>query len=105
MGCCAQRCDPRLTEQASWVQRMQKALVQMNIQLTEVISDVTGQAIIGDIVSGQRDARVLARHRQPAHPGQRARHRASADAGHSPSQEQKCLTLSNRSKSVGRWDT
>ena len=25
-----------LTEQASWVQRMQKALVQMNIQLTEV---------------------------------------------------------------------
>jgi len=42
-----------LTEQASWVQRMQKALVQMNIQLTEVISDVTGQtgqAIIRDIV-------------------------------------------------------
>jgi hypothetical protein len=25
-----------LTSQASWVQRMQKALVQMNIQLTEV---------------------------------------------------------------------
>jgi hypothetical protein len=93
MGCCAQRLRPAadvcviravarspeglLTEQASWVQRMQKALVQMNIQLTEVISDVMGQAIIGDIVSGQRD--VLARHRQPAHPGQRARHRASAD--------------------------
>src|SRR4249920_3135718 len=29
-----------LRQQASWVQRMQKALVQMNIQLTEVISDV-----------------------------------------------------------------
>ncbi len=55
-----------ITEQASWVQRMQKALVQMNIQLTEVISDIvgqTGQAIIRDIVAGQRDARVLARHR------------------------------------------
>ena len=53
-------------EQASWVQRMQKALVQMNIQLTEVISDVmgqTGQAIIRDIVAGQREARALARHR------------------------------------------
>jgi transposase len=45
---------------------MQKALVQMNIQLTEVISDVmgqTGQAIIRDIVAGQRDAKALARHR------------------------------------------
>jgi hypothetical protein len=55
-----------VAEQASWVQRMQKALVQMNLQLTEVISDVmgqTGQAIIRDIVAGQRDPRVLARHR------------------------------------------
>lgn len=55
-----------LTQQASWVQRMQKALVQMNLQLTEVISDVmgqTGQAIIRDIVAGQRDAKALARHR------------------------------------------
>jgi transposase len=45
---------------------MQKSLVQMNIQLTEVISDVmgqTGQAIIRDIVAGQRDPQVLARHR------------------------------------------
>jgi transposase len=55
-----------LTEQASWVQRMQKALVQMNLQLTEVISDVmglTGQAIIRDIGAGERDAQALARHR------------------------------------------
>lgn len=55
-----------LTQQASWVQRMQKALVQMNIQLTEVISDVmgqTGQAIIRAIVAGERDPQVLARHR------------------------------------------
>ena len=55
-----------LTSQASWVQRMQKALVQMNIQLTEVISDVmgqTGQATIRDIVAGQREPKLLARHR------------------------------------------
>jgi transposase len=55
-----------LLEQASWVQRMQKALVQMNIQLTEVLSDVmgmTGQAIIRAIVAGERDPKALARHR------------------------------------------
>ncbi len=71
-----------LAEQASWVQRMQKALVQMNIQLTEVLSDVmglTGQAIIRDIVAGERDPKVLARHRQRPRQGQRARHRRGAD--------------------------
>jgi len=55
-----------ITEQASWVQRMQRALVQMNIQLTEVLTDVmgvTGQAIIRDIVAGERDPKALARHR------------------------------------------
>ena len=55
-----------IAEQASWVQRMQKALVQMNIQLTEVLTDVmgvTGQAIIRAIVAGERDPKVLARHR------------------------------------------
>jgi transposase len=59
------RRDVLLTEQGTWVQRMQKALVQMNIQLTEVLSDVmgmTGQAIIRDIVAGERDPLVLARH-------------------------------------------
>jgi len=55
-----------LTEQASWVQRMQKSLVQMNIQLTEVLTDVmgmSGQAIIRAIVAGERDPKALARHR------------------------------------------
>jgi transposase len=55
-----------IAEQASWVQRMQKALVQMNLQLTEVLSDImgmTGQAIIRAIVAGERDPKVLARHR------------------------------------------
>ena len=49
----ARQRDVLLTEQASWVQRMQKALVQMNIQLTEVLTDVmgmTGQAIIRAIL-------------------------------------------------------
>lgn len=53
-------------EQGRWVQRMQKALVQMNIQLTEVLSDVmgqTGEAIIRAIVAGERDPSVLASHR------------------------------------------
>lgn len=55
-----------LSEQARWVQRMQKALVQMNIQLAEVLTDVmgaSGQAIIRDIVAGQRDPAILAAHR------------------------------------------
>jgi transposase len=55
-----------IKEQASWVQRMQKELVQMNIQLTEVLSDVmgqTGQAIIRAIVAGERDPAKLATHR------------------------------------------
>lgn len=48
------------------VQRMQKALVQMNVQLPLIVSDitgVTGQRILRDIVAGQRDPAVLAQHR------------------------------------------
>jgi transposase len=62
----ARQRDVLLADQASWVQRMQKALVQMNIQLTEVLTDVmgmTGQAIIRAIVAGEREPKVLARHR------------------------------------------
>jgi transposase len=47
-------------------QHMQKALQQMNVKLTNVISDitgVTGMAILRDIVAGERDPHVLARHR------------------------------------------
>jgi transposase len=54
-----------LVENASeHVLRMQKALEQMNLQLHKVISDitgVTGMKILRAIVSGERDARVLAR--------------------------------------------
>ena len=48
---------------ATCVQRMQKALTQMNVQLANVISDVsglTGQAIIRAMVAGERDPRKLA---------------------------------------------
>jgi transposase len=48
--------------------RMQKALTLMNIQLHHVISDingVTGLAIVRAIVAGQRDAKQLARLRDP----------------------------------------
>ena len=49
---------------ASHVQHMQKALEQMNVKLTEVVSDITGltgMAIIGAILEGQRDPIQLAR--------------------------------------------
>jgi transposase len=53
-------------EAASHIQRMQKALILMNLQLHNVISDITGAtglAILRDIVDGQTDPHVLARHR------------------------------------------
>jgi transposase len=50
------------------IQRMQKALTQMNIQLANVLSDVsgvTGQAIIKAILAGERDPHKLAVLRNP----------------------------------------
>jgi transposase len=47
---------------ASHVQHMQKALMQMNLQLHHVVSDitgVTGMRILRAIVAGERDAEVL----------------------------------------------
>jgi transposase len=48
------------------IQRMQKALVQMNLQLPLVVSDITGVTglrILRDIVAGRRDPGQLAEHR------------------------------------------
>lgn len=48
------------------IQHMQKALQQMNVKLTNVITDITGltgMRIMRDIVSGERDPRRLAAHR------------------------------------------
>jgi transposase len=56
-----------LTQSASMhIQHMQKALQQMNLLLHNVVSDitgVTGMKIIKAILAGERDPRVLARHR------------------------------------------
>ena len=51
---------------AAHVQHMQKALMQMNVQLQHVVSDVTGATglrIIRAIVSGDTDPEALARYR------------------------------------------
>jgi transposase len=48
---------------ATCIQRMQKALTQMNVQLANVISDIsglTGPAIVRAIVAGERDTQKLA---------------------------------------------
>jgi transposase len=53
-------------EAAARVQRMQKALTQMNVMLHTVISDLTGATglkIVRSIVEGQYDPEVLAAHR------------------------------------------
>lgn len=58
--------DITIEERARHVQRMQKALTQMNVQLTNVITDITGETgmnIIRAIVAGERDRQVLARMR------------------------------------------
>ena len=59
----------RLTKSASvHIQRMQKALTEMNVQLHQVVSDVTGvtgMAIIRAILAGERDPQRLAALKDP----------------------------------------
>ena len=65
-----------LRSQGRHVQHMQKALTQMNLQLTNVLSDIvgeSGQKILRAIVAGERDGRVLGAMKN-------ARVRASVDA-------------------------
>lgn len=55
-----------LQDRARYVQRMQKAMVQMNLMLVNVVDDITsntGMAIIEDILKGERNPEVLAAHR------------------------------------------
>jgi len=57
-----------LAHRAAHIQHMQKALHQMNVQLTQVLSDITGEtglAIIRRIVAGDRDPVALAQLRDP----------------------------------------
>lgn len=58
--------DTLIQTAGSHVQRMQKALVQMNVQLPLVVSDITGVTglrILRDIVAGRTDPHALAQHR------------------------------------------
>ena len=61
------RLRERLLEYAaSHIQHMQKALMQMNVQLHHVVTDITGATgmrILRAIVEGERDPAVLASHR------------------------------------------
>lgn len=60
--------DVLIQYRSAHIQHMQKALEQMNIKLTTVLSDitgVTGMQIIRAIVAGERDPYVLASYRQP----------------------------------------
>src|ERR1700751_3961533 len=53
---------------ARHIQRMQKALTQMNLQLSNVLTDIsgaTGQAVIKAILGGERDPHKLAAFRDP----------------------------------------
>ena len=55
--------DQHIKDAGRCIQHMQKALIEMNVQLHIAISDlsgVTGQAIIRALLSGQRDPRKLA---------------------------------------------
>ena len=57
-----------LEHRAAHIQHMQKALHQMNVQLSQVLTDmtgVTGLAIIRAIVEGERDPVHPARFREP----------------------------------------
>lgn len=57
-----------LEHRAPHIQHMQKALLQMNVQLSQALSDVmgeTGQAIIRTIVKGERSPQLLAEFREP----------------------------------------
>lgn len=60
--------DTLVQTAGTYVQRMQKALTQMNLLLPRVVSDIvgkTGLAILRALVAGERDPHVLAQHRDP----------------------------------------
>lgn len=69
------------------IQRMQKALTQMNLQLANVISDIsgeTGQAIIRAILKGERDPQQLAELRDPRVKASKAKVAASLEGNWRP---------------------
>lgn len=57
-----------VAESGDWLRRIQKSLDQMNVRVHRAVSDidgVTGMAILRAIVNGERDARALAKLRDP----------------------------------------
>jgi transposase len=69
------------------VRRMQKALIQMNVQLHNVISDITGRTgmlILRDIVAGVTDPKILASHRHSRCRASEAEIEASLTASYRP---------------------
>jgi transposase len=57
-----------VADASSAIQRMQKALIEMNVQLSSVLSDISGasgMSIIGAILEGERDPWELAALAQP----------------------------------------
>ena len=57
-----------VAESADWLRRMQKSLDQMNVRVHRAVADIdgaTGMAILRAIAQGERDARKLARLRDP----------------------------------------
>jgi transposase len=60
--------DSIIKERSTFVQRMQKSMVKMNLLLHNVIDDITGKtgiAIITSIINGERDPKRLASLRDP----------------------------------------
>jgi transposase len=58
--------DMLINYRSSHIQHIQKVLTEMNVKLTNVLSDITGKsgmAIIRDIIAGERNPKQLARHR------------------------------------------
>ncbi len=83
-ACCASYLRQRaglVTECGRTIQHMQKALEQINVKLTEAVSDITGKtglSIIQAILAGERDPTRLARRRPPLPAGRRADRAGSA---------------------------
>lgn len=60
--------DNLIKSRGTHIQRMQKSMIQMNIQLYKVISDITGETglkIIRSILNGERDPLKLAKLKHP----------------------------------------
>ena len=60
--------DTLVKSAGTYVQRRQKALIEMNLLLPRVVSDLTGRTgllILRALVAGERDPHVLAQHRDP----------------------------------------